>query len=61
MEFRSVYEGTTGIAAINLERQFIGIEQGQQLFNIAKARIEVTISLSKIRRICSSTSILNMP
>ena len=42
LEFKSVYEGTTGIAAINLERQFIGIEQGQQLFNIAKASIEMT-------------------
>ena len=36
-----MYKGTIGIAAINLGRQFIGIEQDPDLFNIAKARIEL--------------------
>jgi DNA modification methylase len=32
--------GTTGIAAINLRRQFVGIEQDQEVFKMAKARID---------------------
>lgn len=36
-----MHRGTIGIAAINLGRQFIGIEQDPELFNIAKARIEL--------------------
>jgi len=36
-----MYRGAIGIAAINLGRQFIGIEQDPELFNIAKARIEL--------------------
>jgi DNA modification methylase len=31
--------GTTGIAALNLKRKFIGIEQNQETFEIAKTRI----------------------
>lgn len=36
-----MYRGTIGIAAINLGRQFIGIEQDPELFKMAKARIEL--------------------
>jgi ParB-like chromosome segregation protein Spo0J len=36
-----MHKGTIGIAAINLGRQFIGIEQDPELFNMAKARIEL--------------------
>lgn len=32
--------GTTGIAAINLNRNFVGIELNEKYFRIAKARIE---------------------
>ena len=31
--------GTTGIATLNLNRKFIGIEQDKKTFEIAKARI----------------------
>ena len=31
--------GTTGIAALNPNRKFIGIEQDKETFDIAKARI----------------------
>lgn len=34
--------GTTGVAAKNLNRKFIGIELNEDYFNIAKARIEAT-------------------
>ena len=36
-----MYMGNTGIAAMNQGRRFIGIEQDPDLFNIAKARIEL--------------------
>lgn len=32
--------GTTGVAALNLSRKFIGIEKDEKYFNIAKERIE---------------------
>jgi DNA modification methylase len=32
--------GTTGVAAINTNRKFIGIEQDEKYFKIAKDRIE---------------------
>ena len=32
--------GTTGVAAINLRRKFIGIEKNAEYFNIAKERID---------------------
>lgn len=32
--------GTTGVAAVNLRRKFIGIEKNIEYFNIAKERIE---------------------
>jgi site-specific DNA-methyltransferase (adenine-specific) len=32
--------GTTGIACVNTERNFIGIEMDQTYFDIAKGRIE---------------------
>ena len=31
--------GTTGLAALNLKRKFIGIEKNQETFEIAKVRI----------------------
>lgn len=35
--------GTTGVAAINLNRNFIGMELDEKYFNIAKERIEILI------------------
>ena len=32
--------GTTGIACVNTDREFIGIELNEKYFNIAKQRIE---------------------
>ena len=32
--------GTTGVACMNLNRKFIGIEKEEKYFNIAKERIE---------------------
>ena len=32
--------GTTGVACVNTNRNFIGIEQDEGYFNIAKKRIE---------------------
>jgi site-specific DNA-methyltransferase (adenine-specific) len=32
--------GTTGVAAVNLNRKFIGIERDEKYFNIGKERIE---------------------
>ena len=34
--------GSTGVAAKNLNRNFIGIEQDQKYFNIAEQRIKET-------------------
>jgi site-specific DNA-methyltransferase (adenine-specific) len=36
--------GTTGVACINLDRQFIGIEKDHKYFDIAKERIENAIT-----------------
>ena len=36
--------GSTGVAAINTGRKFIGIEKEQQYFNIAKERIDSALS-----------------
>ena len=33
------FNGTTGVAAKNLNRNFIGIEKDEKYFNIAKERI----------------------
>jgi DNA modification methylase len=32
--------GTTGVAAVNLSRRFIGIELDEDYYNISKERIE---------------------
>jgi len=40
--------GTTGVACINTNRKFIGIELDQGYFNIAKERIETQISRKEI-------------
>jgi site-specific DNA-methyltransferase (adenine-specific) len=32
--------GTTGVACINTNRNFVGIEKNEQYYNIAKNRIE---------------------
>lgn len=34
--------GTTGVAAKNLNRNFIGFEQDEKYFNIAKSRLDGT-------------------
>ena len=36
--------GSTGVAAVNLNRNFIGIELDEIYFNIAKSRIETTVN-----------------
>ena len=35
-----IFDGTTGIACKNLNRNFIGMELDEDYFNIAKERIE---------------------
>ena len=35
----TVGSGTTGIACVNLNRKFIGIEQDEKYFQVAKERI----------------------
>ena len=32
--------GTTGVACVNLNRNFVGIEMNKSYFDIAKSRIE---------------------
>lgn len=39
--------GTTGVACINTSRNFIGIEQDEKYFNIAKQRLEKAVNESK--------------
>lgn len=39
--------GTTGVACVNTDRNFIGIELDEKYFNIAKNRIEETTSSNK--------------
>lgn len=43
--------GTTGVACVNTNRNFIGIELDENYYNIAKERIEITKScLSNVKR-----------
>ena len=50
--------GTTGVAAINANRKFIGIEKNEEYFNIAKERIEkATVDIDNTKK---SARILNM-
>ena len=35
--------GTTGVACINTNRQFIGIEKDKKIFDIAKNRLDSTV------------------
>jgi len=35
-----IFNGSTGVAAKNLNRKFIGIEMDEGYFNIAKKRID---------------------
>ena len=50
--------GTTGVAAINTNRKFIGIEKNAEYFNIAKERIEkATVNIDNTKK---SAKILNM-
>lgn len=37
-----IFNGTTGVACVNLNRDFIGIELDKGYFEIAKERIEVS-------------------
>ena len=37
--------GTTGVAALNLNRKFIGVEIDENYFNIAKSRISSASNL----------------
>ena len=34
--------GTTGVASVKLDRNFIGMEIDEKYFNVAKERIEIT-------------------
>lgn len=40
--------GSTGVAAVNLKRKFIGIEKDEKYFNIAKNRIEEVVKNAEI-------------
>jgi DNA modification methylase len=39
--------GTTGVACVNTERRFIGMEQKREYFEIAQQRIEHAVLLKK--------------
>ena len=39
--------GTTGVACVNTNRNFIGIEQDEKYYNIAKSRINESIGLMR--------------
>lgn len=51
--------GTTGVAAVNVNRNFIGIEMNQEYYQIAKNRIENTVPLDKLAH-KSTTSLENL-
>ena len=40
--------GTTGVACVNTNRNFIGIEMGENYFNIAEKRIEEAQELNEL-------------
>jgi site-specific DNA-methyltransferase (adenine-specific) len=40
--------GTTGVAAVKINRHFIGIEMNEEYYNIAKKRIEGAVSLQEL-------------
>ena len=42
--------GTTGVAAIKLNRSFIGIELDKEYYEIAKQRIEYQVSFNKLSK-----------
>ena len=42
--------GTTGVACVNLDRNFVGIELDENYFNIAKDRIEKHQALKLIEQ-----------
>ena len=42
--------GTTGVACVNTERNFIGIEKDKKSFSIAEARIDEARSVAKMRK-----------
>jgi len=39
--------GTTGVACVNTNRKFVGIERDEEYFNLAKSRIEESIGLKR--------------
>jgi len=39
--------GTTGVACVNTNRKFIGIERDEEYFNLAKSRIDESIGLTR--------------
>ena len=39
--------GTTGVACVNTNRNFIGIERDEEYFNLAKSRIDASIGLTR--------------
>ena len=43
--------GSTGVACINTNRKFIGVEINEKYFNIAKDRIEAAILTNKQKRL----------
>lgn len=52
--------GTTGVAAINCNRRFIGIEKRKSYFNIAQKRIGCAYK-SRVKRITPNIRKLNLP
>ncbi|EMO43797.1 DNA-methyltransferase [Leptospira santarosai] len=45
--------GTTGVACIQTDRNFIGIEKEEEYFELAKRRIEIAIKIRKLKTITS--------
>ncbi|KRN10859.1 DNA-methyltransferase [Liquorilactobacillus mali] len=48
--------GSTGIAALNLKRRFIGIELNEEYFDVAKTRIENKFDIKKEKSQCKTLS-----
>ncbi|EKS08788.1 DNA-methyltransferase [Leptospira santarosai] len=45
--------GTTGVACVQTDRNFIGIEKEEEYFELAKRRIEIAIKIRKLKTITS--------
>jgi site-specific DNA-methyltransferase (adenine-specific) len=50
--------GTTGVAAIRCDRNFIGIESDPEYYQIAKERIESSVPVEKVAQ-CTHNALVD--